>query len=1479
MDDGLRNEPTTQALSNASPLHLLPRYTASGNADVIIPIEDNETSNAPTSEPYIGSHSSELSSSPALAAELEKGVRWYFKQSELEIIGMAGTIEQPPVFITPNKDWKCLLETQGGLVHGWYSMILGVTLSSRFTHRSDTLRIEAKQLDSNRCSLNAAKEYTTIAKIDEIGSIQEETIMRLKLHRQIEIVASGYIELSINVKKHDPSSLRLHYVELDVGLTADLVLYGELRPHHIIDVSHVDNTRDRTKTIHSYALNPCGSHAATLCFTEDGQGIIELWSLDSKLSEEPQGSTTKTHIAPIARGDKTLIKVSDLLSSNISMSASDSGNYVTIHSAEPISESSVGIEDTVENVDSTKPYNTVFYFLSSASKKASSRKQQLGNPCIVRQFRGYGKFHSYSSSDNQGKTNEYHITCSGSSIFIHNPDKKWSQIKTLAMAAEPNFEAASELITSLRGNCFAWTGNRGVISFWNIASMKQTSYISVAYDNTGPLVSLSGDGSLAAISTMGCISIYETFSGMKLGDYTEGLGDRRFEVMMDHHIFRIFDQDPSDDLKHQFIECKFIRIRDMEVIRTFPIHKDSSLNFPSPLKGQVYGYREGPIMNITKLDIGTIPLPDSKFREKDLERVAFNQIIRKHRLRFILTSDVEFILTPYTEGTSDALTTVNITRINLAPERQHHPPVSFSSSPSDSVITKKKGMSLKILLGPSHIDHSCIFLPKASRIVLVTGRYMQMWKLLAEGESNSSELAKLELVWALQAEDCRKHSTDLPIYRITSATATEDGMQFALKLFPKRKGEESKHSLKTSKNYDGYKVMKLVYPPVDNSGTLERNRISQGICGAIDMYVGGNLVCQAAVIQYLETLVRPSSQNPVSCIFTLCEAWTYANRNFLEQIMKALLPPTKITWIPDSKAIAAHKLNDPLKKVFQIAEKQPAVIGVAKVIMDYCISHASNSCNLSFLTPIFGSLKQVMTMFPEQAFDCIEQIAYIPVKERPYIIDNHKLAYPPRFRFKFWEPLSLPLPKMPDPIMQLHVVAKQRDPKNDLFTHPLFMASFDALWFYPEDKNNVEERTDHGGLDKKILSLEERIKSTAIVSKTTWWKSMFYMFLFKLNPRNQLYVQCYNFNLDFFDNPAIAALVAYKWNTIGFSYWLGRFAFQCIYYILVLVVAFMQVYYTGEDRTPFIGLFSAIIVMSAIFIWLEALQAYQNWEKYKESLYNLLDMFAFLIPMAAGIHQLIVIFNSDQFGNTRLVSFSVLVVFLHMLFELRVNEMVCKYVTIIQHATKEIQVFFVIFATGVIAFTIGILHLLHACPTSGCERIEDEGYLPLHFFGALSATYFMMGGRYDPVDPKFSSQDWAFHIMMMIFFFFTVILMLNVLIALINVAFTKGDDGWRLTWIESRLRYIEAAENMSYHIPGYRETYDCFPREIYFTATTQQMKAYQAKLDAEINKETGKYITNVDARVEQLQKQLQEQQAKQDTHIQELKKLLLQNTR
>lgn len=135
-------------------------------------------------------------------------------------------------------------------------------------------------------------------------------------------------------------------------------------------------------------------------------------------------------------------------------------------------------------------------------------------------------------------------------------------------------------------------------------------------------------------------------------------------------------------------------------------------------------------------------------------------------------------------------------------------------------------------------------------------------------------------------------------------------------------------------------------------------------------------------------------------------------------------------------------------------------------------------------------------------------------------------------------------------------------------------------------------------------------------------------------------------------------------NTIGYSYWFFRFMSQCIFYFLVFFAAVFQVY-DRNNPNPTIGHFIAILVLGAIFLWLELLQAIRSWHRYKRSSYNMLDLVAYGLPMIASIDQ-IVIHQMDVYaGNTRILSFSVLVVFLHMvslLMSLSLNLHACMHV-------------------------------------------------------------------------------------------------------------------------------------------------------------------------------------------------------------------------
>ncbi|KAF9083099.1 hypothetical protein BGX27_004249, partial [Mortierella sp. AM989] len=261
---------------------------------------------------------------------------------------------------------------------------------------------------------------------------------------------------------------------------------------------------------------------------------------------------------------------------------------------------------------------------------------------------------------------------------------------------------------------------------------------------------------------------------------------------------------------------------------------------------------------------------------------------------------------------------------------------------------------------------------------------------------------------------------------------------------------------------------------------------------------------------------------------------------------------------------------------------------------------------------------------------------------------------------------------------------------------------------------------------------------------------------------------------------------------------------------------FDQIY--GKHYNP-VELFYAIATISAIFLWLEVNQFLRRKKRYFRSFYNIIDIITFSLPLAGSIHQLL-INGSGSRGYPGILSFSVVFIALQFLFEMRINTSVCHFVTIIIQVLSEIKVFFFITIGGILAFTTAILHYLRSCPQGVCSEEETE----------FPHNYFDAGGRYDPVTKNFETADWMFLSLMILSFFFTGILMLNVLIALINVAYARGDATGRLEWLETRMTVVEAAENLTYQIPGFRKYYNWFPREIYYTALNRDVKiAYEKK--------------------------------------------------
>ncbi|KAF9083060.1 hypothetical protein BGX23_011818 [Mortierella sp. AD031] len=1318
--------------------------------------------------------------------------RWYLQESAEnpgEIKGYA--IPQEPSVITSGTSWAANLDLDTTVEVGWYWIVVCMSLKNLDISKTYSVIIDGLRKDRDQDEwLWTENSCETVLRTAELDEIPKDDYTRIRMHRQINIEdLKEAIQLRINVTNEDDKvnagSVEVHYIELGANAfdspigVKDCVLYGDGTPDYFISVGADDTSQTRAVNVHSFYVSDTRNYATTLHFTP-GEGHINVWDLSPPANYEPANKRSRPITKPIAQ---VSFRVSPYLTAPAVMkyysamiAISSAGTQVAVGSEIEVAH---GIPFQVFQTPSTTGINDK----DSYQPRTLTRVTSIC-PSLI-SYIGVGAFHRIDLSNTDEKDERY-VVFNGITLEVYETES-WCRIYRLELGPRRGDEFTLGIQQSLRGRYFCWNGCKGVISIWNIETGRIASNIFIEEDRADNYASLSPDGSKVAISVKGTIQIYDTITGIKMGTYREGLdSDNIYGLILEQDYFVTTNRNLSNSsvLGNPNMRS-VVRVRDMGVVEDHYMHEDYRVLIPHNGHVPLFIGGGGSVVNF--LSLGDILYP------KEEQTCGINnncEVLDRVIDIFYIGSTRTYV------SSEDVSFTVYSDQEYVSGELVHTLKIGIGSSSEEMTDT------MTIAMGKVVLEHRAFWVSETSQLFLMAEGYLYVWTL-----SNSNEhVATLDRIIKF-LEDDPARVKDTAYTDMTKVKMCEHGCQFTIEV---KATSWASPTAGFSRPPTGTPNNVLTFPKsaVDTFPTSQEYRDEMGVLGAVKIYPLGTKECKEEIIRFLKNRIRPSREHPLSCLVTLCRAWTADDRIALERIMTELLPTKFITWIPDPHE---DKSTEPLAILLEIGQTRPRVFGVAKVVMKYCVSHANQSKNLAFLSPLFGSMHEVMELYPEEALECMGRIAFIPVKNRAYIVDNHILALPPRPRLRFWEPRSKPLVLTNDPIMQFHFSGDKPDDTNDGFTRPVFMASFDALWYY-KDQQQTELKKDG-------------FQAASNTATTTWWKTLYHMFRLKCHIQMPAVVECYDFNLEFLDNPAIAALVSYKWNTIGFTYWLFRFIFQCIFYALVVIAALMQVYYSQQSQM--VGLFIAIIVMGAVFLWLELLQAVHSFTRYSGSISNYLDMFAFALPLIGSAFQLNSISSGDKEGHTRIMSASVLAVFMHMLFELRVFKSVCKYVMIIQQTVLEIRAFFFIFAGGLFAFAIATEHLLRACTIEGCEREKTD--FPENFLGAMSATYFFLGGRYDPVSPLFESDDWGFHIMMAVFFFFTVIVMLNVLIALINVAFTKGDDGWRLAWIESRLRYIEAAENMSHQIPGFRQTHNWFPKQIYFSATPQQVKDYQEK--------------------------------------------------
>lgn len=320
----------------------------------------------------------------------------------------------------------------------------------------------------------------------------------------------------------------------------------------------------KTLSVHAFDTSFNGNYAATLCFDEDQRkALIDIWSLN-----EPTIQGTLRTSKLLARGAIDAVSSTHADFRDICLSISDSGTAAVVHSQEAAG----GIPCHILSYSPFVPIDSNF-----ASRTWVLAKQTMCEN--LNGFFGYGNYHHTSTVNPQLKDERY-ITFDGKSVCVYNTLGTWTRIRAIHLGYDLNLGAAVSLVLSIRGRYFAWTGARGVVSVWDFETGSQISHIKVANDALGIYANLSRDGSLVVVSSKSAISVYETHSGVKLGDYQHGLGDSNyFEVVPEGEHIMVLDGVSEDD-SNDIVSRKIVNIRDMSITRLFQVHKDYDVRFP-----------------------------------------------------------------------------------------------------------------------------------------------------------------------------------------------------------------------------------------------------------------------------------------------------------------------------------------------------------------------------------------------------------------------------------------------------------------------------------------------------------------------------------------------------------------------------------------------------------------------------------------------------------------------------------------------------------------------------------------------------------------------------------------------------------------------------------------------------------------------------------------------------------------------------------
>ncbi|KAH7056825.1 hypothetical protein BKA57DRAFT_451723 [Linnemannia elongata] len=615
-------------------------------------------------------------------------------------------------------------------------------------------------------------------------------------------------------------------------------------------------------------------------------------------------------------------------------------------------------------------------------------------------------------------------------------------------------------------------------------------------------------------------------------------------------------------------------------------------------------------------------------------------------------------------------------------------------------------------------------------------------------------------------------------------------------------------------------------------------------------YIRGFLKDYNGVKSAWDKIVGADTSNPLA---------TEEAYHLLKGLSELLTSTSDCIWIPQ---IDMKISDNPLVKFFQASNHLPELTIIITVVMEYYLQQArihKDPCFVQLVTQALSFIMRaegsnhvaVSRILHEVSMRTLREAAFIPVRDHLFVFKHHVLA----------RSLSSYFPDVfcDNEEKVMHLVVKeekerkastqesvdqetsdlektdsegrvrgdiQEAARKDLdciessrFKYDVFVAPIDLLWGPYKNDGIIDDPYE-----------KESHCSSRVAIFHSYRRAFFPLLWLKLMPNAKPYIKCHEWDHQTFDNPAIAALVEYKWNSFGFYYWLLVFCCKASLYFMILTVVFIQ---TDNLQVDLTWLLISTMGVAAVLLWFEIVQFLKKGLAYTLSIFNLIDCTVFLSSFLSCASQL-AYSKGLPVPNIFLgvLSFTAVAVVVHVVFEFRVFGFIHRSTAILPHAYNSMLPYIAAYCCMLIGATIGLRHMLHACLDADCNNLPKDSptKFPLHFSNAITSTFFITAGRYDEVENEFQSERLAFHISIFTFYVGAVFFLTNIFIAMVNQCFEESERTWKLDLIQHRLRYAEKAENISYAIPGFRRrNREWFQDSIYYTATPKTVREYNAK--------------------------------------------------